>query len=729
VLGMSCASCALSVEKILKTQTGVTDASVSYANKSVFLEYDPGINSLLHLNSVVKSIGYELVTDDIEIEEIEKIELKRYRDLKVRLLVSVLLTLPVFVLSMFFHDSFRYENILLMVLSLPVIVWCGREFYINAVKQARHFSATMDTLVSLGTGAAFLYSIFNTFFPHVLTGDGLVPHVYFESATVIITFILSGRFLEERARTKASSSIRKLMSLQPKTLTVSREGKEMTISLHQVETGDIVLVKPGEKIPVDGKVTAGESFVDESMITGEPFAVRKSTYEHVFAGTFNQKGFLKIEAMKTGNQTFLSRIIKLVQEAQSGKPPVQKLADKIAGIFVPVVMILALISFFIWLYSGIPNAISYAFITMISVFIVACPCALGLATPTALIAGIGKGAENGILIRNAGSLEIAHKIDTIVFDKTGTVTDNKPKVTECEIFDKKKFTMVRDIIYSMECLSEHPVAGAITGYLKSVDASNLRVEKFESVTGKGIKAWYEGKNYFAGNLEMMKESHITGSDEQMDFARRISSEAQSVIYFSDSTSLLAVFAVSDEIKESTAGLVEELKKQGIKVHMLTGDTQHAASVIAKKAGITEFTAGMLPQDKFEYIKELQKQGRIVAMAGDGINDSAALAQADVGIALASGSDIAIENAGFILMKSDLQHILSAIKLSKATIRIIRQNLFWAFIYNIIAIPIAAGVLFPAFGFMLNPMIAGGAMAFSSVSVVSNSLRLKKIRLK
>lgn len=745
VLEMSCASCAVNVESILKTQEGVINASVSFANQTAIIEFKTDITNLDKLRKAVTGIGYDIIIDETEEKEetLKKLEEKRFRELKQKVIVAIILSVPVFILSMFFKwetGDWRLEirNFILIILTFPILAWSGREFFVNAFKLAKHKMTNMDTLVALSTGIAFLFSVFNTIFPQYLIGKGLTPHVYYESAAIIITFILLGRFLEERSKSKASSAIKKLIGLQPKTLTVIRDGNELSISLKDVQINDIVLVKPGEKIPVDGRVIKGDSFVDESMLTGEPIPVRKSPNPQftnspdskVYTGTINQKGSLQIIAHKIGKETVLSQIITLVQEAQSSKPPIQKLADKIAGVFVPVIILIAIITFIIW-YLAIPSSSStFAFLNMLSVLIIACPCALGLATPIALVVGIGKAAEKGILVKNAHALEIAHKINEIVFDKTGTITKGKPEVTDILLnSDKRKaisekgiIPNYKNIIYSIESKSEHPIAETISKKLKAEGAEKLSVDAFENISGKGLKAKINGENYFIGNYKLLEENQIPNnmtarSDELME-------EAKTIIYFCDSKKILCLIAVADTINPTSVKTITKLKEMGIGVNMITGDNKHTATVIAREAGIKNFVSDILPDEKWKYVKELQQKGKLVAMAGDGINDSAALAQADLGIALATGSDIAIENAGITLMNSNLFNIVNAIRLSKATVRTIRQNLFWAFFYNIIAIPIAAGVLYPVNGFLLNPMIAGAAMAFSSVSVVTNSLILK-----
>lgn len=604
-----------------------------------------------------------------------------------------------------------------MVLSLPVVFWFGRSFFVNGFKQAGHFSANMDTLVALSTGIAFLYSACNTIFPNVL-GVGGLGQVYFESASVIVAFILLGKLLEDNAKTKASSAIKKLMGLQPNTVKVLRNGKEEQISIEEVNVGEVIIIRPGEKIPVDGEVVLGDSFIDESMISGEPLPVEKTAGAKVFAGTINQKGSLQIKALKVGVGTLLSQIIEAVRRAQGSKAPVQKLADKIAGIFVPTVIVIAIISFISWYFLGGDHSLNMAILSAITVLIIACPCALGLATPTAIMVGVGKGAQEGILIKDAESLEKAYKIDTVVMDKTGTITKGQPEVKKLQWLNASADNEA--ILYAIENRSEHPLAGAVIQYLHKPE--NLpAVERLSSLPGRGVAAIVHGEVYLVGNAQMMKDNGIA-TDNSFE------KEEGTVVFFSDAKTLLAVITIADAIKETSARAISQLKDMNIEVHMLTGDNKRTAKAIAEQAGINHYQANMLPATKAAFIKELQQQGRVVAMAGDGINDSEALALADVGIAMGRGTDVAMDVAKITLMHSDLAEVPKAIKLSKATMRTIKQNLFWAFVYNIIGIPIAAGVLYPFFGFMLSPMIAGAAMALSSVSVVSNSLRLRSLKL-
>ncbi len=721
---MTCAACAVSIESMLKSQKGVFNASVNYANHSVLLEYNSKETKLVDLKKIVNSIGYELYIEELTQTQKEVNELKRFVELRQKLIIASIFSLPVFILSMFFHHAFYLENYLLLILSMPVILWSGIEFYKNAYKQLRHKMANMDTLVALGTGTAFIYSLVNTFFSDYFILNGMEVHVYYESATVIITLILLGRFLEERAKTSASSAIKKLMGLQPKEITVVRNGNEIIIPAKDVLINDIILIKPGEKIPVDGTVTNGESLIDESMITGEAIAVLKNKNDKVFAGTINQNGILNIIAKKIGKETLLSQIIRLVQEAQASKPPIQKLADKISGIFVPIVITISLLTFSSWYFIFGAN-LAFAISATISVLIIACPCALGLATPTALMVGIGKAAEKGILIKNAQQLEIMHKVNAIVFDKTGTLTIGKPEVIDIiwqTDYDNSENTAV---LNALEKRSAHPLGEAIINHFKDIRLPYTNISDFKNFSGKGIQGIYDKDLYFAGNLKFMIDNKINITNNQQIIIDQYALEGNSLILFACNTKLLAIIAITDKIKEYATETISKIKAMGIKTYLLTGDNFKTAQIIAHKAGIDNVKAEVLPADKGEFIKELQKNNNIVAMIGDGINDSIALSMADIGIAMAQGSDIAMESAGITLINSDIRLIENTIKLSEATLKTIHQNLFWAFFYNVITIPIAAGLLYPLTGFLLNPMIAAAAMAMSSVTVVSNSLRLKK----
>lgn len=729
VTGMTCASCAASVESVLKHTDGVFDASVNFASSSVLVEYDKEL-SPNQLQNALREVGYDIIIDAENPSEVQQeLQQKHYQDIKNRTIWSAILTLPIFILGMFFM-AWEPGKWISLVLTVPVLFWFGRSFFINAFKQAKRGKANMDTLVALSTGIAFLFSVFSTLFPEFWLSRGIEPHVYYEAATVIITFISLGKLLEEKAKSNTSSAIKKLMGLQPKTLKIIENGEEKEIPISSVQVGQTILVRPGEKIPVDGEVSKGSSYVDESMITGEPVPVEKIKDEKVFAGTVNQKGSFQFIAEKVSGETLLSQIIKMVQEAQGSKAPVQKLVDKIAGIFVPIVLGISVITFIVWMSAGGDNAFSQALLTSVAVLVIACPCALGLATPTAIMVGIGKGAENNILIKDAESLELGHKVNAVILDKTGTITEGKPLVTDILWMDKlKNQNQYKQILLAIEAQSEHPLAEAVVHHLKDENIEKAEIAFFESITGMGAKAQTEnGSQYYVGNHKLMLEKNIQIDASLMQTAESLEEQAKTVIFFGNEKQVLAILAIADKIKETSKKAIATLQERDIEVYMLTGDNNKTASAVAKQVGITNYQGEVMPSDKAAFVEKLQADGKIVAMVGDGINDSHALAQANVSIAMGKGSDIAMDVAKMTLITSDLQSIPKALELSKRTVLGIRQNLFWAFIYNIIGIPIAAGVLYPVNGFLLDPMIAGAAMAFSSVSVVANSLRLKRVKL-
>ncbi|TCC96047.1 heavy metal translocating P-type ATPase [Pedobacter hiemivivus] len=730
VLGMTCAACAVSVESIIGAQSGVDKAEVNYATQSVKVIYHPDAVQPEALQKAVQSIGYDLIVEQEGAKELqEEAQRNNYEALKKRMIYSSILTIPVVIIGMFFMDM-PNGNYYMMALTTPILFFFGKSFFINAWKQAKFGKANMDTLVALSTGIAYLFSVFNTFNPEFWHSRGLHPHVYFEAAAVVIVFIMLGKLLEEKAKSNTSSAIKKLVGLQPKTVMLITEHGEKEIPVADVRLNDQLLVRSGEKIPVDGEVYEGSSFVDESMITGEPVAVAKQAGDKVFAGTINQKGSFKFKAEKVGGETMLAQIIKLVQDAQGSKAPVQKLVDKIAGIFVPIVILIAIISLGVWLLFGGEHAFTQGMLAMVTVLVIACPCALGLATPTAIMVGIGKGAENGILIKDAEALELGYKVNAVILDKTGTITEGKPEVTHVEWATElpKDKLQLQEILVALEQASEHPLAEAIVRNLKKGGVKGATVTGFESLTGKGVMAEFEGEKYWAGSHKILTELNVQVSEALQNRVVELQQLAQTVIYFTNATQVLAIVSIADQIKAGSAKAVAALRNAGIEVYMLTGDNQQTAASVAKQAGIDHFQAEVLPSDKSDFVKQLQAQGKVVAMIGDGINDSQALAQADVSIAMGKGSDIAIDVAKITLVSSDLQQVPKALRLSKLTVKTIRQNLFWAFIYNLIGIPIAAGLLYPFNGFLLNPMIAGAAMALSSVSVVSNSLRLKFAKL-
>ena len=723
VLGMSCASCAARVDKTLNGQPGVQEASVNYAAATAQVVYDADECSLLVLKAAVQQAGYDLLveTENDITDEAEKAHAARYESLKKRTLWAIVLAVPIMVLSMaFMHVG--WVNYVVWLLSTPVVFVLGRGFFVSAWKQLKHGTCNMDTLVALSTGIAYLFSLFNLFFPQFWLARGIEPHVYFEASSVIIAFILLGRLLEERAKRNTSAAIRKLMGLQPKTVTVWTSEGERILPITAIRQGDTVVVKPGERIAVDGVVSEGQSYVDESMLSGEPVPVRKQKDAKVYAGTINQKGAFRFVADKIGQDTLLSQIIRMVQDAQGSKAPVQKLVDKIAAVFVPTIIIVALVALVAWNLLAAENGFTHGLLAMVTVLIIACPCALGLATPTALMVGIGKGAENGILIKDAESLEVARKVDTVVLDKTGTLTEGHPQVTDAIWLEEE----AKHILYSLEKSSEHPLAEAVVKYLKNIPGRD--VKNFGVLSGKGVEGYIEGKKYYAGNLTLLQEKGIVLGEVLKKKAESWTSEAKTVIALADEQKALGVLAITDRLKPTTVQAIEELHKQGIEVWMLTGDQPEAAREVAKQVGIAHYQAGVLPQEKATFVQTLQAKGKKVAMVGDGINDSAALAQADLSIAMGQGSDIAMDTAMVTILSSDLVKISETIRLSQLTVRTIQQNLFWAFFYNLIGVPIAAGVLYPINGFLLNPMIGGAAMAFSSVSVVTNSLRLRRKRM-
>lgn len=722
VTGMSCASCAGSSEATLNNQPGVIKAEVNYANNSAQVEYIPGLISPEEMKSALQAAGYDLLVDEAEAETLDEVRESSYQALKRRVTGALILAVPLFVIGMFFMDM-PYATYILWALSTPMLFYYGRPFFTGAWKQLKHRSANMDTLVAVSTGTAYLFSVLITLFPHYLHARGIHAHVYFEAAGIVIAFILLGKLLEEKAKGNTSSAIKKLMSFQPKTVTVVHEGgHQMEMPIRSVKTGATLLVKPGERIAVDGTVTSGSSFVDESMISGEPVPVAKSAGEKVFAGTINQKGSFQFRAEKVGGDTVLAQIIKMVEQAQGSKAPVQKLVDKVAAVFVPVVIGIALLSFVAWLVFGGEHAFTQGLIAFVTVLVIACPCALGLATPTAIMVGVGKGAEKGILIKDAESLETARKINAVILDKTGTITEGKPTVTAIQWFADKTEEL-NNILYSIEKSSEHPLADAITAHLQG-ETVFLNDVEIENLSGQGIEGRYRGKTFTIGNRVLTGQRKIQTGPEAEAWIDQHLAKAQTVVLYSDEARVLAAIAIADRIKPTSKAAIDSLHHEGIRVYMLTGDNEQTAAAVAAELGIDEYKAHVLPAEKAGFVQQLQQEGKVVAMVGDGINDSNALARADVSIAMGKGSDIAMDVAKMTIISSDLAKIPEAIHLSKNTAQAIRQNLFWAFIYNVIGIPVAAGALYPVNGFLLDPMWAGAAMAFSSVSVVLNSLRLK-----
>lgn len=726
ILGMTCAACAVSVESMVKSLLGVQKAEVNYATQTVKIDFDPSSVQPPKFQEAVQSIGYDLILDTEKGKEAqEEAQKSNYKALKKRIIATTILTIPIVILGMFLMDI-PYANYMMLMLSTPVLFIFGKSFFTNAYKQAKHRKANMDTLVALSTGIAYLFSVFNTFYPAFWHQRGLHPHVYYEAAAVVILFIMLGKLLEERAKSNTSSAIKKLIGLQPKSVLIITDNGEREIPVSEVQVGNQLLVRAGEKIPVDGEVYDGTSYVDESMITGEPIAIQKISGDKVFAGTINQKGSFRFRAEKVGADTMLSQIIQLVQDAQGSKAPVQKLVDKIAGIFVPIVILISLSSLGAWVLFGGEHAFTQGLLAMVTVLVIACPCALGLATPTAIMVGIGKGAENGILIKDAEALELGYKVNAIILDKTGTITEGKPTVTDFywnpALPEDKK--VLESIFLALEQQSEHPLAEAIVKYLREIEVISAPVTHFESLTGKGVAAIFNGEKYLAGSKKLFTDLKIEIPEVLKDRVNQLQAQAKTVIYFLNESQVLATVAITDKIKEGSRKAISQLKNRGIDVYMLTGDNEQTAAAVAAQVGITQYKAEVFPADKAAFVKKLQIEKKVVGMIGDGINDSQALAEADLSIAMGKGSDIAIDVAKITLVSSDLQQVPKALRLSRLTVKTIRQNLFWAFIYNLIGIPIAAGILYPFNGFLLNPMIAGAAMALSSVSVVSNSLRLK-----
>ncbi len=726
VQGMTCAACAVSVESTLQKQKGVKEAVVNYANGSVKLAFDEKAVSFKKLQKSVHSAGYQLH----EVQSRATLADEKARALKktqFEFFTALGFGAVVFVLSMFV-GGFAYKNELLLVLSLPVVFWSGRGFFIGAWKQLRHGRTNMDTLIAFGTGSAMLFSIFNTFWPQVLENQGVVAHVYYESAAVIVTFILLGKYLEERAKHSTGKALEKLLDLQVKKVTRLSDGREESIGLEEVVEGDRLLVKSGDKIPVDGSVKSGSSSVDESMVTGESAPVLKQEDDEVKAGTVNLDGILEIRAEKIGAETLLGRIIQMVTEAQGSKAPIQKLADKIAGVFVPVVLLLAVATFLIWWLLGPESGLTLAFVNTFSVLIIACPCALGLATPTAIMVGIGRGASMGILIKDAVGLEQATRMDTLFVDKTGTISEGKLSVTDFHTFFPEEDNLhLLSVFNGIEAKSNHPIAVAVADYLtNSYMLFPIMVNQFKTIPGKGIEAQLEGELFrVVGDRGL---AHTKFNPEQERVIQGLREAGKTLVFFLKQNELMAIAGLNDTVKGESLSTVKSLKKQGVEVIMLSGDHEAVCARLAYETGIEQYHAGLLPQDKSDIIQQAQDNGEIVAFAGDGINDAPALAQADVGIAMGTGTDVALESATVTLLKGDISKLLQLIRLSRRTVSTMRQNLFWAFIYNIIAIPLAAGVLYPVNGFLLNPMIAGAAMAFSSLSVVLNSLRLRSTRV-
>ncbi|HAK88550.1 MAG: copper-translocating P-type ATPase [Nitrospirae bacterium GWB2_47_37] len=728
VRGMTCAACVGAAERALKGLYGVLDVTVNLAAEKASVEYIPTIAGFEDFKKIIAEAGYsaEQITEEFIDRERERRE-KEFNELKKRFIASAVLTAPIIIGSMI--DIPVLSNwYLLFLLASPVQFWSGMRFHKAAFSALKHRTTNMNTLISVGTSSAYIYSLAAVFMPELFFKGGINPHVYFDTSATIITLILLGRLLEAKAKGKTSDAIRKLMGLQAKTAIVIRDNEEKNIPIEEVTAGDIVVVRPGERIPVDGEVIDGYSTTDESMLTGESLPVEKSPGDKVFGGTVNKVGSFKLRALKVGKDTALAQIIRLVEEAQGSKAPIQRLADKVASVFVPTVIGIAVITFLAWFVFGPKPSFTLALMNFIAVLIIACPCALGLATPTAIMVGTGKGAEKGILIRDAGALELSHKIEAVILDKTGTITKGEPEVVDITIVNETHDSeLILQIAASAEKLSEHPLGQAIVRKATEDKITFLEPSVFVAIPGGGIKAKVDGADIFIGNENMMKNEGVSVLAVKA-LSEKISLEARTPVFMAVNNEIKAIFSIADTIKEGSLEAIGEMKKMGIDVIMLTGDHQNTARSIAKVAGIDRFFAEVMPDQKVEIVKKVKSEGKVTAMVGDGINDAPALAEADVGIAIGTGTDIAIEASDITLIKGNLKSVVDAVRLSRLTINTIKQNLFWAFFYNAVGIPVAAGLLYPFGGPLLNPMIASAAMAFSSVSVVSNSLRLRKKRL-
>jgi len=731
--GMTCAACVRKVEKALAALDGVSEASVNLATEKATVLYQPGLLEKADFRKVIEDLGYEVCGfDEILADRERQARAEEIRRQKRKFVFSACLTAAAFIGS--FPEWFPWwpkvlrEPITLFILTTPVQFWAGWQFYRGFWSALKHRTSDMNTLIAVGTSAAYVYSTVVTFFPGVFRAYGLELGVYYDTAAMIITLILLGKLLEAIAKGHTSEAIKRLMGLRVKTARIIREGVELDIPVEEVRQGDWVVVRPGEKIPVDGIVREGNSAVDESMLTGESIPVEKSPGERVMGATINKTGSFKFEATKVGKETVLAQIIKLVEEAQGSKAPIQRLADRVASVFVPTVILIALATFAVWLIFGPSPAFTFALLNFVAVLIIACPCAMGLATPTAIMVGTGRGAENGILIKSGESLETVHRVKTVIFDKTGTLTQGKPEVTDVAASDGFKEEQVLSWAASVEKGSEHPLGEAIVHAAKEKGLQLSAVEAFEAIPGQGVKARIDGQQLLLGNLRLMEENGVQ-VDGLRDRAERLAGEGKTPMIVALDGRAAGVVAVADTLKPNTLEAVEALHRMGLEVIMITGDNERTAKAVASQVGIDRVLAEVLPWEKSQQVKKLQEEGKVVAMVGDGINDAPALAQADVGIAIGTGTDVAMESSDITLITGDLRAVIAAIQLSRRTIRTIKQNLFWAFIYNILGIPIAAGILYPFWGILLNPMIASAAMAMSSVSVVSNSLRLKRFQPK
>jgi P-type Cu+ transporter len=720
ISGMTCASCAKIIDKALNKEKGVKTANVNFSTEKAAIEFNPKITDEKKLIQIIKKKGYSgYVSEGKDFKKEQrktKDELKRLRN---KVILSAIFAIPTFILGMFFMKTplFALQDYAMWILATPIQFYIGWQFYQGSWSALKNRSANMDSLIALGTSAAYFYSVYV-----VLSGTG---HQYFEASAVLITLVIFGKYLEAKAKGKTSEAISKLMKIGAKTATVIRNRKEIKIPIDDVVKGDIVIVKPGEKVPVDGVITEGHSTIDESLVTGESIPVEKKKGDEVIGSTINKVGSFRFKATKVGSETTLSRIVKLIEEAQTKKAPIQRFADAVSAYFVPIVIFIALLTFTIW-FSIIKAEVGFAIIAAVAVLVIACPCALGLATPTAIMVGTGKGAKQGILIKGGDALETAHKLKYVVFDKTGTITKGQPEVTNLVVSKELTENKLLEIAGSIENSSEHPLAEAIVNKAKAKKIKMKKISAFKAITGKGVKAKFNKKEYYLGNLRLMNERKVSLSTFKKKI-ENLETEGKTAMILAEGKKLLGVIAVADEIKKDSPKAIRALQKLGIKVYMITGDNERTAKAIAKKAGIKNYFAEVLPGEKANHVKKLQRKGKIAAV-GDGINDAPMLAQADIGIAMGSGTDVAMETGSIVLMRDSLLDIPKAIKLSQLTMAKIRQNMFWALFYNVLGIPIAAGILYPWTGWLLSPMIAGGAMAASSVSVITNSLLLKRKKL-
>lgn len=756
VKGMHCASCASIIVRTVKKINGVEDISVNNGTENARISFDESMTSPHHFNKKLEPLGYSLVVPEtaeemgmsadehaahLGLNQSKQEKMAEIRDMKMKVASAIpLAIISVFIMawdilaqySVVSAMSYTVEEFfhhLLPLIATYVLFIVGKPYLLGFYRFLRYGKANMDTLIGIGTVAAFLYSFAVTAFEDVLKPFINVKATYYDVTIIVITFIALGKYLEARSKLKTGDAIEKLLNLQAKTALVIRDGKEVETSVNEVRHGDFIIIKPGARIPVDGVITEGSSFVDESMVTGEPMPTQKKVKDNVVSGTINTSGSFIFSATKVGGETLLAHIIKMVEEAQGSKAPIQALADKISSVFVPVVLVIAFLTLGVWLFFGLwgssspgfSQALSFGLVSFVGILVIACPCALGLATPTAIIVGVGKGAKEGILIKDAATLEKLHKVDTVIVDKTGTITIGKPTLVDIQNFSNLKDNELISILASLEKKSEHPIAHAIVNYAKEKNINLESVSEFEGIQGKGLRGIINDTEYFVGNTKLMKDLGISFPASKIE---EFTAQGKTPVILATKEKVMGFVMVADEIKPESKQAVADLHKLGIKVVMLTGDDEKAAKYMASLVGIDEVVAHVLPQDKLEKIKEFQSQGKIVAMAGDGVNDAPALAQADIGIAMSTGTDVAIESAGITLLGGDMSKLVKVIRLSKITMRGIKQNLFWAFIYNIIGIPLAAGIFYPIFGWLLSPVFAGFAMAMSSVSVVSNSLRIK-----